>query len=133
MIIFYIVTHNYPSPLPSSPTLSPKVQPVIQSRIASYSSSEIRFNLMALVQSKLETWITRRDQIKLLLDTSTDSSITGTLYSEYAELVDKIMYEEERRAGWKKENQRRRANYMGFMYQLLVEMAKKGALVSKAQ
>lgn len=88
---------------------------------------------MALVQSKLETWITRRDQIKLLLDTSTDSSITGTLYSEYAELVDKIMYEEERRAGWKKENQRRRANYMGFMYQLLVEMAKKGALVSKAQ
>ncbi|KAJ3216168.1 Ubiquitin carboxyl-terminal hydrolase bap1 [Clydaea vesicula] len=90
------------------------VRPIIQNRIATYSSTEIRFNLMGLIKSR-----------KLILE---DLISKETDVNKQIILKDKLSYELEKIEKYKKENQRRRANFIGLIYACCKEMGKKGLL-----
>jgi ubiquitin carboxyl-terminal hydrolase L5 len=92
------------------------VQPHIAARIEKYSASEIRFNLMAVVASRLDEM---RAQIASL---PADSAALPDLEQQ-------LRFEEQKRSRWKAENLRRKHNYLPFLINLLRELAKKGQLL----
>jgi ubiquitin carboxyl-terminal hydrolase L5 len=92
------------------------VQPHIAARIEKYSASEIRFNLMAVVASRLDEM---RTQIASL---PADSAALPDLEQQ-------LRLEEQKRSRWKAENLRRKHNYLPFLINLLRELAKKGQLL----
>jgi ubiquitin carboxyl-terminal hydrolase L5 len=87
----------------------------IQTRIQKYSTSEIKFNLMALTQDK-RTFL--QSKIKSLKE---DDETMGILNLQ-------LMEEEELRKQWKDENERRRHNYLPFCMELIKALAKSGNL-----
>ena len=91
----------------------------IQSRIESYASNEIKFNLMALTQDV-------RLIIKKKLDSLAAENITDG--PQVQELVQSLTMEEETRKSWKLENDRRRHNYLPFCMELIRALAKSGTL-----
>ena len=104
--------------------------PVIRERIEKYASSEIRFNLMALVRDK-------KDILGEKIATATAKTERGAFSSqaEKAELEvsvhewrDALERETERRAAWRDENIRRKHNYIPFIFNLLEACAERGAL-----
>ena len=104
--------------------------PVIRERIEKYASSEIRFNLMALVRDK-------KDILEEKIATATARTEQGAFSSqaEKAELEvsvhewrDALERETERRAAWRDENIRRKHNYIPFIFNLLEACAERGAL-----
>ena len=92
------------------------VQPHIAARIEKYSASEIRFNLMAVVASRLDEI---RSQIASL---PADSAALPDLKQQ-------LRLEEQKRSRWKAENLRRKHNYLPFLINLLRELAKKDQLL----
>eukprot|EP00585_Thalassiosira_rotula_P012947 CAMPEP_0196133314 /NCGR_PEP_ID=MMETSP0910-20130528/2587_1 /TAXON_ID=49265 /ORGANISM="Thalassiosira rotula, Strain GSO102" /LENGTH=364 /DNA_ID=CAMNT_0041393025 /DNA_START=62 /DNA_END=1153 /DNA_ORIENTATION=+ len=74
----------------------------IQTRLASYSSTEIKFNLMAVVQDK-RTYLTER--LNALAAIGVEESDPNMLA-----VRSELHGEEEKRAGWASENERRRHN-----------------------
>jgi ubiquitin carboxyl-terminal hydrolase L5 len=92
------------------------VQPHIAARIERYSSAEIRFNLMAVVGSRLDAL---REQIAAL---PADSMMLP-------ELKQQLMLEEQKRERWAIENRRRKHNYLPFIINLLKELAKRDQLM----
>lgn len=92
----------------------------IQDRIERYASSEIKFNLMAIVRDK------RVDLVKKL------NFLTESGESEESEDVKQIKMllscEEEKREQWKLENNRRKHNYLPFCVELLKALASSGKL-----
>eukprot|EP01147_Barroeca_monosierra_P005935 gene5935-7314_t len=121
-----------------------KALKVLQSRISLYSSSEIRFNLLAMVKD-------RRIGIQESLDEAVSLLMSfGVIDNTYSSLDDinvstlekearKVFYsardltaelerEEEKRLSWKKENERRKHNYIPFFMQLLRELERAGKL-----
>lgn len=104
--------------------------PVIRERIEKYASSEIRFNLMALVRD-------RKDVLGEKIAAATAKTERGAFSSqaEKAELEvsvhewrDALERETERRAAWRDENIRRKHNYIPFIFNLLEACAERGAL-----
>ena len=104
--------------------------PVIRERIEKYASSEIRFNLMALVRDK-------KDVLGEKIASATAKTERGAFSSqaEKAELEvsvhewrDALERETERRAAWRDENIRRKHNYIPFIFNLLEACAERGAL-----
>ena len=104
--------------------------PVIRERIEKYASSEIRFNLMALVRDK-------KDVLGEKIASATAKTEQGAFSSqaEKAELEvsvhewrDALERETERRAAWRDENIRRKHNYIPFIFNLLEACAERGAL-----
>jgi ubiquitin carboxyl-terminal hydrolase L5 len=104
--------------------------PVIRERIEKYASSEIRFNLMALVRD-------RKDVLEEKIAAATAKTEAGAFSSqaEKAELEvsvhewrDALDRETERRAAWRDENIRRKHNYIPFIFNLLEACAERGAL-----
>jgi ubiquitin carboxyl-terminal hydrolase L5 len=81
------------------------VKPVIQNRIQTYSAKEIRFNLMAVVSDP-----------KQLLEKQLSNAKND---AERNEIRSRLMYEEQKMAKIKKENARRRHNFIPFMLKLL--------------
>lgn len=102
------------------------VTPVIQERMNKYQSSgsEIRFNLMAIVEDKIIATQRRIDELSQLMDT--DQSLIA---EEKARLEDIIYLEKEKRSRYSKENERRKHNFIPFIYNLLSIMAEKQALM----
>lgn len=97
--------------------LSESVASVIEERMVQYQnsgSSEIRFSLQALIKSPLA-------HLKKQLESAKNDY-------EKSRITAEIASEEMKWAEWKKENQRRRHNYIGLIVSLFKEMAKKGAL-----
>jgi ubiquitin carboxyl-terminal hydrolase L5 len=92
------------------------VQPAIQARIERYSSAEIRFNLMAVVASPAEEL---RKQIGGLSESD----------PLLVDLAQQLEIEEQKLARWKKENLRRKHNYVPFLVNLLKELAKRKQLI----
>lgn len=121
----------------------------IQAKIARYATKEIRFNLMAVVKNRVKVYeqqIEELKQQKTQLESSdasatTDKSSTATA-TTLAELTLQLNdaqqscdEEKSKRAKWHLENERRRFNYVPFIFQtlkLLAEKNKLGALVEKA-
>lgn len=100
----------------------------IQKRLSNYSSTEIKFNLMAMVQDK-RTYLTERlNQLAAIGIEESDPSMLSVRSELHAE--------EEKRAQWTVENARRRFNYLPFCIELLRSLAGSGkfeGLIDKAK
>ena len=94
------------------------VRPIIEKRMAKYSQGEIHFNLMALVQDKLQALAKQAEEM-----TSAGNE------AGLADVQLRIAEEEARRSQWKKENIRRRHNYLPFIVELLKGLAAEGQLL----
>jgi len=92
-------------------------RPIIEQRMARYQAGEIHFNLMALTEDRLQR-VRRREEA--CRDAGDDAGA--------AEAVAEIRAENERRAKWRKENARRRHNYLPFIVELLKGLAEEGNL-----
>lgn len=101
-----------------------RVTQVLQTRISSYES-EIRFNLMAVVPNRLDKY--RRDLKDLEAKLAKDAD-NATLKTVQQELLKNVALEEKKLLNYKKENARRRHNFIPFIYQLLHSLAKEGKL-----
>jgi len=121
------------------------VAPMIQARIQKYSQSEIRFNLMALIQNRKQVYEAQikdlrekkamiEQTLEALGDMETEereeivASITD-LTDKIEQLLGYVANEEAKFANWKTENIRRRHNYIPFLFNLLKVLAEKDMLV----
>lgn len=107
--------------------------PVIRERIERYASSEIRFNLMALVRDRKDALEEKIAAATARLNDESRESALGD--AERAELTanahawnEELSRETERRAVWRDENIRRKHNYIPFIFNLLEACAERGAL-----
>jgi ubiquitin carboxyl-terminal hydrolase L5 len=117
-------------------------RPIIEQRMAKYQAGEIHFNLMAIVQDKLERY---RTQIEGLSVSFPDYCIFIKQLSNnafvhvftqgsgdqgrLADLQIRISEEEEKRKMWRKENVRRRHNYLPFIVEMLKSLGNQGQLM----
>jgi len=100
-------------------------RPHIEARIARYSQSEIRFNLMAVI----------KDRRKVLLERAERAEQEGRSEEAHA-LRAEIAAVEEKRKAWHEENIRRKHNYVPFIVaalRLLARRSKLRGLVKAAQ
>lgn len=117
-----------------------KAIPVIQQRIAVYAQSEVGFNLMAVVKNLKLTYL---DQLNILNEQKKAEENTmevegnmSFIDQQIEDLKEKIQYEDQKFESWKKENTRRRHNYIPFLFNLLKVLAEKdqlSPLVEKAK
>jgi ubiquitin carboxyl-terminal hydrolase L5 len=93
----------------------------IQERIERFSSSEIKFNVMAVIH---DHWIDLQSSLESFL-----MEKTTHLNDEDAMIIrEQLATLEERRTMWKRENERRRHNYLPFCVELLKSLAQSGKL-----
>jgi len=101
--------------IPEGTEWTAKATEIIQARIAEYSASEIKFNLCAIVKNRKDVFA---EQLKAMPEGS----------DEAARLQGQMAGEDEKMATYKKENTRRRHNYIPLLMELLRGMAKSGKL-----
>ncbi|EDV20452.1 Ubiquitin carboxyl-terminal hydrolase isozyme L5 [Trichoplax sp. H2] len=122
------------------------VKPILESRMTSYATGEIRFNLMAVVSDhkmkleadleKLQSNLSDLEGKLSKLDTKKDTEAYLKLKNEYAtvelkmnEANHQLRVEEEKRLRYKIEHAKRDHNYLPMIVQLLKCLAKDGRLV----
>jgi len=135
-----------------------KVFPVIQKRIEKYASSEIRFNLMAIIKDRkllfseqialleqqkqeLDSRINNVAQEVTSMDVDSQTPLSleelqakrTQILKQIEEFTLRIEQEEEKFRNWKVENIRRKHNYIPFFVNLLKILAEKGELVPLIQ
>jgi ubiquitin carboxyl-terminal hydrolase L5 len=131
--------------LPAFPPSSPPQQDAwldaasaaVSERIARYSTTEQRFNLMAVVRSRLdqlEAQLAELDARRAALapavaggDAAAAAELAA-LEGEAGEAGAALAAEGERRARWADENVRRRTDYIPFAFNLLEALAASGSL-----
>ena len=92
----------------------------IQSRIDKYAATEIKFNLMGVVNDRRPVLQTKLAHLRAAgLDDSSD---------EVASILAELAGEEEKRTKWRLENERRQHNYLPFCMELLRSLAGSGKL-----
>lgn len=89
------------------------VYPHIERRIQRYSITEIRFNLMAVIQDRRTLWAERVAKAEANGDTN-----------EATRCQEELKDAEERRRVWMKENVRRRYNYTPFVFAAVKHLEK---------
>ena len=113
----------------------------VTARIAKYSESEQRFNLMAVVQSRYDLYCQQlaevQSQALQLLEQiaaaaegsreELETKLSG-LNSQIYELSSAVASEERKRQRWTDENLRRRTDYTPFAFNLLQALATNGQL-----
>lgn len=99
-----------------------QVRPAIQARIERYAGKEIRFNLLALTRDRR---LVLQERIAALNQASGDQP---ELQVELAELREALEAEQALREEWRRENERRKHDYMPFVFNLLLELAKRDQL-----
>lgn len=104
--------------LPESGDWLDLAKPIIEARMAKYQAGEVHFNLMALVQDKI---IRYTKEMALLSESGNQAGM--------AEVQMNLAEEEEKRKNWRKENIRRRHNYLPFIVELLKGLAHQGQLL----
>ena len=140
------------------------VTPVIRDRIGTYSASEIRFNILALVNSRRDAAIKTRAKALSHLSAINaklsslgeeveenivdfDEDYFGTLPDGVDDLKEELrrkqeelrraelelVDEEEQHEKWKKENARRKHNYIPLILELLDVLAERGELMGLLQ
>ena len=100
----------------------------IQARLSNYSPTEIKFNLMAIVQDK-RTYLNERLNALAAIGIEENDPSMVQIQSE-------LHAEAEKRAQWDVENARRRHNYLPFCVELLRTLAGSGkmeGLMTKAK
>eukprot|EP01102_Stenamoeba_stenopodia_P018407 TRINITY_DN6742_c0_g1_i1.p1 TRINITY_DN6742_c0_g1~~TRINITY_DN6742_c0_g1_i1.p1 ORF type:complete len:226 (+),score=61.69 TRINITY_DN6742_c0_g1_i1:459-1136(+) len=111
------------------------VTPHIQKRIEKYSKSEIRFNLMAVVKNRKNTFLKELEELERKKQEiqsnamDTDSSEPSLIDAHIQEVKQKLALEQEKLDKWKLENIRRKHNYVPFLVNLLKLLAEKGELM----
>lgn len=103
------------------------VQPVLEKRMQKYSQGEIQFNLMAIVSDRKLMY---EKELKNLTEAGMDSD--GISY-RINELKSLIADEERKRLSYKKENVRRKFNYLPLIMELLKTLASEGKLVESIE
>ncbi|TDH66658.1 uncharacterized protein CCR75_005160 [Bremia lactucae] len=92
--------------------------PVIQKRIEKYSATEIRFNLLALVKNRIQTY---EEQLKAIIE-------AGGSEQQAVQIQADLAAEQHKREIWAQENKRRKHNYTPFVIELLKNLALKQEL-----
>eukprot|EP01028_Stygiella_incarcerata_P009596 TRINITY_DN45_c0_g1_i3.p1 TRINITY_DN45_c0_g1~~TRINITY_DN45_c0_g1_i3.p1 ORF type:complete len:337 (+),score=115.29 TRINITY_DN45_c0_g1_i3:196-1206(+) len=109
------------------------VVPHIQRRIESYASTEIRFNLMAIVPDVKDALEREKRELESQLDGSgmevEGVEEKGEVEKRLGDVMSAIRAEEEKRERWRVENIRRRHNYIPFLMNFLKILARKGDLL----
>jgi ubiquitin carboxyl-terminal hydrolase L5 len=123
--------------------------PAIQQRMAKYSQKEVRFALLAVVKNQLEHEQTKLAELQAkaasidakladptAMDTNSDSTealptdpdslqmLKLTTENEVKQVKYEIQTQTSKRARWSKENQRRKHNYLPFVFNLITLLAK---------
>ena len=92
----------------------------IQARIDKYAATEIKFNLMGVVNDRRPVLEAKLNHLRAAgMDDATD---------EVATLLAELAGEEEKRSKWKVENERRQHNYLPFCMELIRSLAGSGKL-----
>jgi len=99
------------------------VRPIIEKRIQKYTEGEIHFNLMAVISDRKDKYLKRMEELA-----SADME-SDDLESEMRTLQELIELEEHKWENQRKENVRRRHNYVPFIVELLKILAKEQKLV----
>eukprot|EP00584_Thalassiosira_punctigera_P018057 CAMPEP_0172567520 /NCGR_PEP_ID=MMETSP1067-20121228/116146_1 /TAXON_ID=265564 ORGANISM="Thalassiosira punctigera, Strain Tpunct2005C2" /NCGR_SAMPLE_ID=MMETSP1067 /ASSEMBLY_ACC=CAM_ASM_000444 /LENGTH=388 /DNA_ID=CAMNT_0013358885 /DNA_START=54 /DNA_END=1220 /DNA_ORIENTATION=- len=97
----------------------------IQDRLSNYSPTEIKFNLMAVVQDRRTYLAERLDSLASVGMEESDPAVLA--------VRSELHGEEEKRAGWRDENERRRHNYLPFCVEYLRCLAGSGRFEELAQ
>ena len=109
-----------------------RVGPFIQERIARHSASEVRFNLMAVVGSRLraaEGRVTEAEAaVAASVSNSSDPAAVAAAADELEAARAQLAAERDRRARWSAENERRKHNLLPFTFELLRSLAERGKL-----
>lgn len=102
------------------------VRPVLEKRMMKYSEGEIHFNLMGIVSDRKMLY---EREMKSLLQQQTTIP-TDELNLRVRELESLIEDEERKRLAYRKENVRRKHNYLPLIVELLKGLAEQGKLVN---
>ena len=94
-----------------------KAAEAVNARIAKYSETEQRFNLMAVVKSRLDLYKEQLEEAK-----------NAGLDEQVRELTLMVETEERKRQRWTEENLRRRTDFTPFAFNLLKSLAADGQL-----
>lgn len=112
----------------------------VTARIAEYSESEQRFNLMAVVHSRLDLYSQQLEQAQAQATQLREEIATAGgsneelqqrlagVESQVHELASAVASEERKRQRWTDENLRRRTDYTPFAFNLLKALAADGQL-----
>merc|ERR1712154_498878 len=99
-----------------------KARSVLQQRMASYQSKELRFTLLAVCKDLESKFVTERDALKQRENPDDEAQ------SRLSELEDLILSERQKKKKWTIENVRRRHNYFPFILNLIGVLGKKNLL-----
>lgn len=113
-----------------------KVKPIIQERMQSYSSGEISFNLLAITKklsTKYEEEINELEETKTGMLEEEPEFDTSEMDERINMLAGQRKSEQEKLERWKKENIRRRHNYIPFILEILKKTANYGMLSDLAE
>ena len=112
---------------------------VLNARIARHASAEIRFNLMAIVRDPREALRSRAGELQRRLDAegaTLSEAERAEAAAEAADVAGALAARERERERWRRENARRKHNYVPLIFNLLQAMAERDELmplVQKAQ
>ncbi|CAD6193950.1 unnamed protein product [Caenorhabditis auriculariae] len=98
------------------------VRPVIQNRMDKYNEGEIHFNLMALIPN-------RKENLQAMLERIEEANENDCLAEQIEDIKRGIADEDYKMKLYRKENARRRHNYLPFILELMKALAKEGKLV----
>jgi ubiquitin carboxyl-terminal hydrolase L5 len=107
-----------------------QVRPLIQERIQKYATTEIRFNLMALIKNIKTSCLEELSLQEGIIAGDSDESAKASARTKVEELKGKIAIEDKKFENWKTENIRRKHNYIPFIMTLLKQLAKHDHLKS---
>lgn len=101
----------------------------LQARIERYAASEIRFNLMAVVNNRVEAAQAQLEQLQQERESLVASGQgVGDVDARIADVHAALAAAQEQHNSWRVENARRRHNYIPFIFNFLKVLAEKGKL-----
>lgn len=104
------------------------VRPVLQARIRKYQSSEIRFNLMAVIKDRRVAYKDELQNLRTALAKDENAETKSHIESRIVDLEDVISSENAKFDDWKATNKRRKYNYTPFIMNLFKILATDGRL-----